>query len=210
MNPALDGKNALVTINLTGFDPKTKGMRELVIPYLAKELAYAARHNYGKNARFLIEGSDEIKEMILTEVGKISGLDEFIFTDRNQVPAGFDKHEAVVTDPSNKITGLKNLYTQVPQEGDLPNFRALIKLSLNLARIEKLDTTDEDFRQFVDDLKIMLGWNEDVEIIDLRQAIQAAVEIIDKRFVFGMITKVPVNAALAVARLALVMTQQSA
>ena len=209
-NPALD-QETLVVINLESLNPKLKGFDGMILPHLIRELAYAQRHSSGKKVKYLLTGRKASKEMAAARLASYfkSGQDwrGSIFTERKTIPAAYKRRRVFVTDPDNPRRG-RNFYIQMPEEGDILNFRATLRLATWLARIKELNVNDPDFAQFKQIFEKFLGRPID-NMADFIAAIEAASKN-RSRYSLPVLVRVSTNLALAAARLANSMTEQSA
>ncbi len=177
---ALYGREAVVEINLDHFDPG-QGFEEAVLPVLIEELKHAHRQAYGKKAVFLIKSADAGRaERVAAAMNERSVT---AFTSDTELPAGYQRKEqrvALATPGAEGLApGVKRFFLKNVERGDIPNFRAALKLALAIARLEKVDAAGlqsgriaELLGLFVKDLNIGLladvvnGLNQDPGAID--------------------------------------------
>jgi hypothetical protein len=206
--PSLDAKKALVVINLESLNSGAREFDGMILPLLARELDYAHRRSYGKEAKFLLIGKPASLELAGARLADyFKGGQDFIYTVENQIPEEYARRKAFVTDPSNPRPG-RNFYAHVPVEGDVPNLRAALRLAPDLARIEELSVNDPDFVRLKQGLELFLG-----EPIKSVADFIAAIEAVSKnagRYSLPALAQVPAALAIAAARLACRMVEQSA
>ncbi len=137
-------------VDLDQFGPTLKGFDEIILPILIREMSLAK-----KDAKFILRSTDtqlieKVKKRI--EAMEPSLLDNLVEdgTDLGDIPAALLTTPGGVLDPKTIPAYHKTL-----EEGDIPNFRAQIRIGLKRARMRKMD--DQNFADIFSLMRRLTG-----------------------------------------------------
>lgn len=210
LDTSLDKRPVTLEVDLDAFDPG-QGFREAILPLLVEELRHARRYPYGEKSAILLRSADPVTAQDAATELNLYGL--IAFTREDQLPTGFKdkKTRILLTTPESagQDSSVRRLYLRAPAKGDIPNFRAGIRAALGLARLESLDVPslvssriDQLLRAFVPDI--------DLALFVRVSAAGSTDTALAGRVALPPIVRLPVEAWIRGARLAVRLIQQSA
>ncbi len=151
-----DTKEALLQINTDDFDPG-QGFEEAILPIFVAELKFAHRQKYGEKALFVVSGSyaaQMIEAINFEETQKIAFGTEEKIESSHQIRMATPKSTSIQSD-------LRRFYLKALEKGDIPNFRAAIRISLALARLDEVNVNTLEtsgigdlLKAFIDDVNL--------------------------------------------------------
>jgi hypothetical protein len=214
IDEALDGKPATVEIDLNHFKLQGLGLREAILPVLIEEIRSVHKQAYGANAKYLIKGSDAtLVEQVIARLNEGTGNDLIAFSSESKLTGGYAelKNRIILATPQAQglSAGIKRFYMKTPEQGDIPNFRAALKLSLAIARLDEVNVGSLNTSRISDLLHAFIPTENLATFVKVVIA-----EITDeeeiKIFALPAIIKLPIESWIQGARMAAKLILQSA
>lgn len=216
INESLNSKKAVAVIDLNGLLPGMPAFDEIRVPLLIREIKRAKKQSWGRNAKFLLKGDAETVERVMAQVRAFYGKEpDFIAAKEEDLKDYGNANRIIITSPDlhfmNEGAGQRHFFIQSPREGDLPNFRGAFKLSLALARLDKLEATDPALVEIIRTFELVLGHKiiNPNELINIWQG-RAHHPLHSRRYALPPLAKLSLQALLQGARLAIKMAEQAA
>ncbi len=210
ISEVLNDIKAVVVIDLAGLNPDIEGFDEETAPRLIEEVMLAHNRPWGRNAKFLLQGSEALRARLSPHVPL--GQD-FIVTSADALGPEYAKAERIlVTSPARYQQDLKHFFIKARKAGDFINFRGALRGSISLARVGQLQATNPRFME----VRAFIGRLLGREISDIPQFIQVTEnpgsldESTRDGYAIPEIVTLPLNLIMQGARLARKWTQQAA
>lgn len=206
--------NSLLEMDLTSLDTGDRTFKELIIPLLVREIKSFKK----ENVRFLFHGPQLLKDALRKEIDHFDpSILDLIYFEETKIDEDYQKAQRVLIgaqDSKISSQGKRRLLIQSLTSGDLPNFKGLLKLALFEARIPQESFSDpaSSFIQiFARGYETLLG----KRITDVPLFITVAEgkeNNPDKVRLFAIppILRLPLNALIQGARLAIKTAEQAA
>ncbi|MBI4352414.1 MAG: hypothetical protein HY593_00660, partial [Candidatus Omnitrophica bacterium] len=219
----LDEKEAVEVMDLKALNPQGNlpGFEEAVLPLMLEEWRASHGRPWAKKGVVLLEG-EEYKKTIEAYISKKKETNpkedwDFIYTNEKDLPENYKTAPRIlVTTPEGAEArpilrpNTRLFVLQVLKPGDILNTRLVARISLTLARLEKVAAQDPRYLKVKQVLEKILGFSfNDKDFIDVT-TFQTKDFSLLQRYALPPLTTLPIHQLLQGARLALRMIQQAA